>query len=246
MKRGQGSIRFFTACLTAMLMLVINLALWMPPQPLHAQGLNDKHEGPSADVIWILAFEAQEQRIDAKLGRKALLDALRKGGYILYFRHATTDRSQIDSDRVNLKNCATQRNLSEKGREQSKAIGKAFKARGIKVAEVITSPYCRCIDTARLAFGEFTVSEDLVWTLGQPEAETKRLGEALRKLLGTKPSKGTNTVLVSHMANIKEAVGIWPEPEGVAHIFQPTEDGGFSHLGKVLPEEWAELIGAYK
>ncbi len=91
---------------------------------------------------WVLPaiLIAQEKCIDAQPDKKALVDALQKGGYILYFRHAATDRSQIDLDRVNLKNCATQRNLSEKGREQSKAIGKAFKALGIKVAEIITSP----------------------------------------------------------------------------------------------------------
>jgi phosphohistidine phosphatase SixA len=120
-------------------------------------------------------------------------------------------------------------------------MGKAVQTLSIAVAEVLTSPYCRCIDTAKLAFGKFTIVADLVWTLGQPEAETRRLAEALRKLLGTQPSKGTNTVLVSHTANLKEAVGVWPEPEGAMYIFQPREDGGVSYLGNIGPEEWTAL-----
>jgi phosphohistidine phosphatase SixA len=182
------------------------------------------------------------QRSDATLDKRALVHALQKGGYILYFRHAITDRTQIDADRVNLPNCTTQRNLSAEGQKQAHAIGKAVQTLGITIAEVLTSPYCRCIDTAKLAFGKFTVVADLVWTLGQPEEATQRRVEALRKLLGTQPPKGTNTVLVSHTANLKEAMGLWPEPEGVMYIFQPREDGGVSYLGNIGPEEWMALI----
>jgi hypothetical protein len=129
--------------------------------------------------------------------------------------------------------------LSVKTRERGYGEGGADTEHCL--AEVLTSPYCRCIDTAKLAFGKFTIVADLVWTLGQPEAETRRLAEALRKLLGTQPSKGTNTVLVSHTANLKEAVGVWPEPEGAMYIFQPREDGGVSYLGNIGPEEWTAL-----
>jgi len=181
------------------------------------------------------------ERIDATPDKKALVRALRQGGYVLYFRHAITDRSRIDADRTNLRNCATQRNLSHEGRQQAKAIGKAIQALGLAIGEVLTSPYCRCIDTANLTFGKFTVSTDLIWVLGQPEAESQRLAQALRTRLGTRPSKGTNTVLVSHTANLKEAVGMWPEPEGALYIFLPGADGGTSYVGKIAPEEWATL-----
>jgi phosphohistidine phosphatase SixA len=181
------------------------------------------------------------QRSDATLDKRALIHVLQKGGYVLYFRHAITDRTQIDADRVHLPNCTTQRNLSAEGQKQARAIGKAVQTLGITIAEVLTSPYCRCIDTAKLAFGKFTVVADLVWTLGQSEAETQRRTEALRKLLGTQPPKGTNTVLVSHTANLKEAMGLWPEPEGVMYIFQPREDGSVFYLGNIGPEEWMAL-----
>jgi phosphohistidine phosphatase SixA len=185
---------------------------------------------------------AQEKSPDTKRDRKALVYALQKGGYVIYLRHAATDHSRTDSDREDLNSCEKQRNLSEEGREQARTIGEAFTALGIKVAKVLTSPYCRCVDTGRLAFGEVTVEEGLNFAISKDAAETKRLATALRKLLGTQPPEGANIVLVSHSANLKEATGVWPKSEGVTHIFQPHEDGGFLHIGEVLAEEWVELV----
>ena len=142
---------------------------------------------------------------------------------------------------INLHNCATQRNLSEEGQKQARAVGKAMQILGITVGEVLTSPYCRCIDTAKLAFGKFSVVADLVWTLGQPEAETRRLAEALRKLLGTQPPKGTNTVLVSHTGEPQRS-GRDMARTGRRRLYLPAgEDGGVSHLGNIGPEEWTAL-----
>ena len=185
---------------------------------------------------------AQEKSPDTVRDLQALVHALQKGGHIIYLRHTATDHSRIDSDREDLNNCERQRNLSEEGREQARLIGKAFTALGIKVAKVLTSPYCRCIDTGRLAFGEATVEEGLSFTISKDEAETKRLAALLRKLLGTQPPEGANIVLVSHSGNLKEATGIWPESEGVIHIFQPHADGGFVYIGKVLPDKWGDLV----
>jgi broad specificity phosphatase PhoE len=109
------------------------------------------------------------------------------------------------------------------------------------VAEVLSSPYCRCIDTAKLAFGKATAVQDLEFAISKPQAEAQRLGAALRKLLENKPPRGTNTVVVAHTANLKEAAGIWPKAEGDAIIFRPKENGGFLHVGSVRAEEWAEL-----
>jgi phosphohistidine phosphatase SixA len=59
-------------------------------------------------------------------------------------------------------NCAAEVNLSSRGIDQATRVGEAFRARGIDVGEVLTSPYCRCIDTGRLAFGRSTVVEYLL------------------------------------------------------------------------------------
>lgn len=171
----------------------------------------------------------------------SMVRALQSGGYVIYFRHAATDQSKPDADRVDLKNCATQRGLSDKGREQARAIGKAFSSLGIKVSKVSSSPYCRAIDTAKLAFGNATVLNDLEFALSKSEPEAKRLGAALRKLLEDTPAKGTNIVIVAHSANLKEAIGIWPQPEGAGYVFRP-EGGRVSFVARVGPEEWPELV----
>lgn len=183
----------------------------------------------------------QPQRIDAEHNSRALIQMLRNGGYMIYIRHGATNRSEVDVDRVNLKNCKTQRNLSAKGREQSIAIGQAFRALGIKVAKVLTGPYCRTVDTGKLAFGEITISEDLRTSVSGSKEETDSLAAALRRLLASKPPQGANNVIVGHSSSLKDATDIWAQPEGVAHVFQPNADGGFSHLGRIPPEEWTEF-----
>jgi phosphohistidine phosphatase SixA len=241
---GQGVTRFVTSCLTVTFPLVAAAVFAMPSPSGSAERRKAPNEDVQSEEAQSSSPTTQGERINATPDKKALVRALQQGGYVLYLRHAITDRSRIDADRTNLQNCATQRNLSHEGQQQAKAIGKAIQSLGLAIGEVLASPYCRCIDTAKLAFGKFMVSTDLVWVLGQPEAETQRLAKALRTHLGTRPSKGTNTVLVSHTANLKEAVGIWPEPEGSLYIFLPGADGGTSYVGKIAPEEWAMLTPA--
>ena len=125
--------------------------------------------------------------------------------------------------------------------DQSVAIGQAFDALGIPVSEVITSPYCRCVETAKLAFGRARVSNDLAFSIGTKEQEAKRLAQALRNMLGTRPTARTNTVLVAHTANLKEAAQIWPKPEGVAFIFKPLGNNTFEMVSRIEPQQWPEL-----
>src|SRR5215210_2494138 len=72
-------------------------------------------------------------------GDRQIIEALQRGGYLIYFRHGATDPSQTDSDPNNLANCATQRNLTDHGRAQARAIGEALKALDIPVNQVLTS-----------------------------------------------------------------------------------------------------------
>jgi phosphohistidine phosphatase SixA len=193
--------------------------------------------GLSGDVL------AQDKPPPPAMDLPSLVHALQEGGYVIYFRHAATDQAKSDSGSLDLMNCATQRGLSEKGREQAQAIGKAFSALGIKISSVLASPYCRCIDTAKLAFGKATVVHDLEFAMAKSESETSRLGAVLRKYLAARPQRGTNTVIVAHSANLKEAVGIWPQPEGAAYVFQPQGEGA-KYIGRVGPEQWPELARA--
>lgn len=177
----------------------------------------------------------QEQPL---LGLDAVLGDLRKGGLVIYFRHAATEQTGPSDEGADLKNCATQRNLSAEGRAQASQIGQAFRALGISVGTVTTSPFCRCADTGKLAFGRITVSNDLYFAINTDAEKTKELADSLRKTLATSPPPGTNAVIVSHTANLREAAGIWPKPEGAAYIFRPLPGGSFEVLAKVLPEDW--------
>lgn len=168
-----------------------------------------------------------------------LLTALRDGGHVIYFRHARTDWSQNDRDRSELGDCATQRNLSAEGREQSRRIGAAFRDLGIPVERVLSSAYCRCKDMAQLAFGDFTVSEAVTSVFLQDRTLRERRSEALRELLGAPPQQG-NTVLISHRANLQAATGV-ALAEGEAAIYRPDGAGGSELIARIRSDEWAAL-----
>jgi phosphohistidine phosphatase SixA len=174
-----------------------------------------------------------------KLSGAALVKELQKGGHVIYFRHGTTAESgEKDVADADLDDCARQRNLSDAGQTQTKEIGAAFKVLRIPVGEVYNSPYCRCVDTARNLFGKGAKNKALHFAIQVRSAERASITTQLLDLLATVPPQGTNTALVSHTANLQEAVGLWPKPEGVAHIFKPRGDGTFSYVGVMQPETW--------
>jgi len=169
-----------------------------------------------------------------------LVNQLQQGGYVIFFRHAATDHSQQDVDKKNLANCETQRRLTNKGREQAKAIGEGFKSLGIPVGDVYTSYYCRCINTAQIAFGKATPTMDITSIQDvTPEVRMERI-DNLRKLLATKPAPHTNTILVAHKWMFKDASGQLLE-EGEAAIYQPQAHGTTHLVRRVKPEEWKTL-----
>lgn len=170
----------------------------------------------------------------------AVLGELRKGGFVIYLRHAVTEQDGPRDKTADLAKCETQRNLSAEGREQAAQIGKAIRALDIPIGSVTTSPFCRAKDTAKLAFDRFTVNNDLYFAIGPRHPEMKRLTESLRRMLSTPPAKATNNIIVSHSANLREAAGIWPKPEGVAYIFRPLPEGRFEAVAMVLPEDWVK------
>lgn len=202
-----------------------------------------------AGVMWLplsgLAAEAASQYDPPPnlLEGHQLVEALRAGGYVIYLRHGITDHSLDDTDRKNLANCATQRPLSEEGRQQVRAIGEAIKALGIRISSVFSSPYCRAMDTAKLAFGSLEIVDDLQQGVDADEATAERRAQTLRKMLATVPGEpGANTVLTGHTGNLLEAVGIWPKPEGVAIVFKPGTGGKFTYIATILPTHWAEFV----
>ncbi len=166
--------------------------------------------------------------------------ALRRGGYVLYFRHAATDAVPDDADTVVLSDCDTQRNLSALGRRQARAVGQAVARLDIPIGRVLASPFCRAVDTARLAFGRATrepVLENLETAERGAEREARITG--LRRLLSTRPG-AANLVLVAHGFNVGAAADVTID-EGEAAIFRPRPPAGFRLVATVTPRQWEAL-----
>src|SRR4051794_40350527 len=129
-----------------------------------------------------------------------LLPDLRKGGYVLFIRHPKTNPDQADTDPLNLDNVKAQRQLSDEGRKQAKALGEAFRALKVPVDKVISSKFYRAQEAAKLLdVGEVSSSLDVTeGGLVVSPNENQRRAKALRQLLATAPAKGKNLVIVSH------------------------------------------------
>jgi virginiamycin B lyase len=194
-----------------------------------------------AGLVAIVVTTASGAPGGGRLEGPALVDALRSGGYVVYFRHAATDFSQEDADTRNLRRCRTQRNLTASGRADARAIGRAFRTLRIPVGAVLASRYCRTRQTARLAFGRVRTTLDLTSLPSSPTAqERRRRIAALRRLLGARPRPGVNTILVAHLFNIDAAAGVSLE-EGEAAVFRPRGERRFRLVAKVLPRRWPAL-----
>jgi len=175
-----------------------------------------------------------------KLSGTALIKELQQGGHVIFFRHGpTSEQGEKDVAGADLADCSKQRPLSSAGHAQTKEIGAALKGLQIPTGEVYSSPYCRCLDTARNIFGKATNTDFLHFAVQLRSAERSSITAKLLDLLAQVPAAGTNNALVSHTANLQEAVGIWPKPEGVAHVFKPKGDGTFTYVGMLQPETWA-------
>lgn len=170
----------------------------------------------------------------------SVLEELRRGGFVIFLRHTLTVQAGPRHVTEDLLRCETQRQLSPQGQSDAVRIGKAIRTLGIPIGQVTTSPYCRTKETAQLAFGRFTENPDLGFVIGSDADETRRMTLALRRMLASRPAKGSNDVIVSHSANLLEAAGIFAKPEGAAYVFQPLADGRFEAVAKILPDEWSE------
>jgi phosphohistidine phosphatase SixA len=132
------------------------------------------------------------------------------GRSAILLRHARTTPGIGDPAGFRLEDCSTQRNLSEAGRAQARRFGLEFERRGIRVDEVRSSRWCRCLDTARLAFPRHEVEP--LEALNSFFADGTTGGAqtaALRDYLNALPSARL-VVLVTHMVNITALTGEAP------------------------------------
>jgi Histidine phosphatase superfamily (branch 1) len=168
---------------------------------------------------------------DASLVRK-----LQQGGYVLYLRHTSTDFSQNDARMTSYEDCATQRNLTDKGREEARMINQHVKRLGIPIGPVHASPFCRTMETARLAFGKAQATNDVRG--GPVRTDDPTRYDPLRKLLGTRPPAGQNAVISSHGNPFHAVFGPPYLAEGEIAVVDPASG---KVIGRVRLEDWPAL-----
>lgn len=162
-----------------------------------------------------------------------LWDALRGGGHVVLIRHTTTVPGIGDPTGFRLGDCATQRNLSEQGRSEARAIGEAFTRREIPVGEVLTSEWCRCVDTAQLAFGAARTWSALNSNFNDQERAKAEKNAEARRRLSRRPENG-NLILVTHNFNIRDLTGV-SAAQGEMVVLLPEPGGTFRVLGTLSP-----------
>lgn len=196
-----------------------------------------------ASTLFIALPSVQAEQ---ELASNDLVNALRKGGYSIYFRHEATEWSQ--QDRVYKEDdwlsCDPRkiRQLSDAGRQRAKQTGQIIQKLGIPINEVIASPYCRTMETARMMnLGQVKPSNDVInMRVAEYFGGRQAIIKSTRALLSTPPTNGFNRVIVAHGNVAQSATPVYPdEGEGVA--FKVDGHGGFEYVGRLTADQWSRL-----
>ena len=161
----------------------------------------------SFGILALSSVQLLHAQVVNPLEEQALWQELRKGGYVLLIRHADAPGT-FDPQGFKLGVCSTQRNLSEEGRAQSRRLGELIRSKNVPITQVFSSEWCRCIDTATLAFDTANVK---TWSAissprGGDEKQARSNVEAVRQRIAQASLK-TNMALVTHMFNIQDITG---------------------------------------
>jgi len=172
----------------------------------------------------------------------ALVPLLRKGGYVLVIRHASSPREAPDKQTANADNVKLERQLDAAGRRGSTAMGKALRDLRIPVGEVLSSPTYRALETARLAQFPNAQSHAELGDGGQSMQSVTDAQGAWLRASATRLPKGTNTIIVTHMPNITRAFPEWGAvADGEVVVVGSDGKGGTRPVGRIKIEEWSRL-----
>ena len=156
--------------------------------------------------------------------------ALVKGSHVALVRHGNAPPGfGGDPPGFKIDDCATQRNMDERGRTQARAVGDAFRQHGVPVDKILSSPWCRCLETARLmALGPV----EGVMAVASSERSPERL-VVLKQMVAAWRGQGT-LVLVTHALTVNALVGIMPE-QAETVVVRPRlgEQGGMDIVGRI-------------
>ena len=132
-----------------------------------------------------------------------LINELKQGGKLIFIRHAYAPGGG-DPSNFDINDCNTQRNLSDQGREQANKIGSFFKSNNILIDKVYSSEWCRCKETALIAFNEFETNFFLNSFFSSKFAQNKNLQMKKLKRFIKNWDRKKNIVFVTHYVVISE------------------------------------------
>jgi len=176
--------------------------------------------------LFIIVFITLISPIKADLNNN-LLDQLEDGGKLIFIRHAYAPGSG-DPSNFNLKDCSTQRNLSEEGRNQAHYIGEFFRKNKIKIDKVLSSKWCRCKETAKIAFEDFSTNNFLNSFYSSKYAKNKDIQVNALKNYIKKFESDKNLILVTHYVLISEVLNYGPSSGEIV-----VSDKNFNIMGSI-------------
>ena len=187
---------------------------------------NDAMRVLTAAVLLCLSLASGAHASDA------IWEALRAPGTVVILRHSYAPGG-FDPPDSKLDDCTTQRNLDDNGRAQARRIGEAFRSHGIVVGAVRSSPRCRCLDTARLAFGKVEPWGVLGGALNNADLRQRQLAE-VRKAIDAHDD-GPPLVLVTHGSVVSDLTGL-NVAMGAFVVLRRNQDGTHTVLSQLFVE----------
>ncbi len=183
-------------------------------------------------ILLPLLFLMMPERAFSQATRDDVWDQVGQGRAVVLLRHALAPGFG-DPPGFRIGDCSTQRNLSEEGRDQARAIGEFLRRRGVTSAAVYTSQWCRCIDTARLLNVGRVLELPSLNSFFEDSAPGEGQTRDLRRFIASLPAKGP-AVFVTHQVNITALTGIVPSP-GEIVVFRLTGGEKGVVLGRFMP-----------
>src|SRR2546426_571272 len=165
-------------------------------------------------------------------GADPVWEALQSRGSVVVLRHSFAPGG-FDPPDARLDDCSTHRTLDESGRAQARRLGEAFRHNGIVVGAVLSSPRCRCLDTARLAFGRVEAWSVLQGALRDEGLRGRQLVEIKRAIAAHRAA--APLVLVTHGSVVSDLTG-FAVRMGEFFVLRPRDDGGYSVAGRLYVE----------
>ena len=176
--------------------------------------------------FFIIIFISLTSSIKADLN-KNLINQLEDGGKLIFIRHAYAPGNG-DPNNFNLNDCSTQRNLNLIGQKQARDIGEFFSKNKIKIYKVLSSEWCRCKETADIAFKDFSTSSFLnSFYSSKFEKNKDKQMEALNNYV-KKFNSNENLILVTHYVLISEVLNYAPSSGEIV-----VSDKNFNIIGTI-------------